>query len=430
MKRKVSLMLVFVLVVSMFTMVGSGLAEGDKRHLTLMVWGSAANMEKNIETLEKVYPDFFNEVEVEVVVGGSGDNEVAEQVRLGLASREAVCDLNQFNYTQVPEFARAGVLTDMTDVVEPYADKLLGGALMVSQYDGQYVAVPYELKAKVMYYRKDLFDEAGVNPADWKTVDDMIAGSKVVQEKFPGTYTWNCNSETGWNNYDMYMTMTAYDARFVDDDGNYIVDTDPGVRAAMEQLKKIKDSGICYDCTDFTPDWESAFANSVLVGQPLSMWMKTFLNGYAPDQAGLWSTCLWPEEIRKGSEAGGSVYVIPQFSTNVEDAKEFLRLFRLEDEGALAIFEEQNRTPVTQTAFNSETMKKGHYFFGDNTYQVEAEASTAENFAIFPYTPAAVTEMGIFAGWMTKYMTDECSLDEALQGACEDMRNQIGNPFE
>ena len=427
MLRKIVWMLLIVTCLMLALSTG---AMAEKRVVRVMVWGKAENMEKNMGTLALTYPEFFNEVEVEVLVGGSGDNEVAEQIRLALASRESVADIIQLNYTQIPEFAEAGALEDLSAVIGPYADKLLGGAHVITQYKGQYVAFPYELKSKIMYYRKDIFDDCGVDPTQWKTVDQMIADGLMIQEKYPDHYIWNVNMERGFQGYDVYMTMTAFDSSFVDADGNYNLDENEGVRTALGILKKIMDSGICYDAGDFTPDWEKAFADGVLICQPLSMWMKTFLNGYAPDQAGLWTTCLWPEEIRKGSEAGGSVYVVPIFSNNKEDAMELMRLFRLEDKGSLAIFEGQNRTPVTKSAFNDETVRKGHYFFGPNTYLVEAEASSDENFAVFPYTPRAVAEMGIFNDWVSRYMLGEVSLDEALRNARADMENQIGNPFQ
>lgn len=427
MKRLITILVCWVMILSMCLCAATALAE--KRHVTIMVWGNSANMENNIESIRSVYPDFFEEVEVEVIVGGSGDKEVAQQVRLALASNEPIADIVQLNYIEVPEFARAGVLKSVADVVEPYADRLLGGAIKLAQYEDEYVAVPYELKPKVMYYRKDIFDECGVNPNEWKTIDDMIAGGKKIQETYPDAYIWGCSEERGWSDYHVYMTMCAFDARFVDEEGNYIVDKDSGVRKALETLKKIKDSGVCYDAKDFTPDWEAAFGNSNLIAEPVSAWMKNYLSGYVPDQIGKWDTCLWPEEIRKGSDGGGSVFVIPTFTSNEADAKELLRMMRLEDEGALKIFVEQGRTPVTTTAMNSEAFARGHAFFGENTFKVEAEASNEENYGIFNYDPAAVAEIEIFSGWVTKYMSNRCTLDEALQGANNDMMNQIGNPY-
>ena len=63
-----------------------------------------------------------------MIVGGQGDNEVAEQMRLALASNNSVADVVMLNYTQVPEFAEAGVLEDLSDVYAGYEDNLTHAA--------------------------------------------------------------------------------------------------------------------------------------------------------------------------------------------------------------------------------------------------------------------------------------------------------------
>ena len=43
---------------------------------------------------------------------------MAEKIRLALASGEPCADVIQLNYTQVPEFAEAGALEDLSDIYE------------------------------------------------------------------------------------------------------------------------------------------------------------------------------------------------------------------------------------------------------------------------------------------------------------------------
>lgn len=273
-----------------------------KETIRYMIWGDASLYNQISDSLQTTYPEFFEKYEIEVIVGGSGDNEVAEKIRLSLASGEPCADIIQLNYTQVPEFAEAGALEDLSDVYEGYEDNLTFAAKNLSQYKDQIVTVANQINSKLFYYRKDIFDECGVDPTQWKTVDDMIAGSAQIKEKYPDSFIHNCSKEEGFSGYDAYMMMCVYDAKFSDENGEYICDTDPGLRKSMETLKKIFDSGICYGSGDFTPDWEAALADGTLVGEFTGSWFKLFIPGYAPDQSGKWAACLWPEEIRKGSE--------------------------------------------------------------------------------------------------------------------------------
>ena len=257
----------------------------------------------------------------------------------------------------------------------------------------------------------------------------MIAGSAQIKEKYPDSFIHNCSKEEGFSGYDAYMMMCVYDAKFSDENGEYICDTDPGLRKSMETLKKIFDSGICYGSGDFTPDWEAALADGTLVGEFTGSWFKLFIPGYAPDQSGKWAACLWPEEIRKGSEAGGSVLVIPVFSEQKEAAKEYLKMYRLQKEGVLAAFENADRTPITQAEFDTIAEKENDYLT-NNYWKIESDSYDQNSFTIFNYSPNAVAEMTIFNGWCAKYFSGQADLDETLKGMNDDMKNQIGNALE
>ena len=400
-----------------------------KETIRYMIWGDASLYNQISDSLQTTYPEFFEKYEIEVIVGGSGDNEVAEKIRLSLASGEPCADIIQLNYTQVPEFAEAGALEDLSDVYEGYEDNLTFAAKNLSQYKDQIVTVANQINSKLFYYRKDIFDECGVDPTQWKTVDDMIAGSAQIKEKYPDSFIHNCSKEEGFSGYDAYMMMCVYDAKFSDENGEYICDTDPGLRKSMETLKKIFDSGICYGSGDFTPDWEAALADGTLVGEFTGSWFKLFIPGYAPDQSGKWAACLWPEEIRKGSEAGGSVLVIPVFSEQKEAAKEYLKMYRLQKEGVLAAFENADRTPITQAEFDTIAEKENDYLT-NNYWKIESDSYDQNSFTIFNYSPNAVAEMTIFNGWCAKYFSGQADLDETLKGMNDDMKNQIGNALE
>lgn len=407
----------------------SGDTAGGKEVIRYMIWGDAGLYEQISASLQETYPEFFDKYEIEVIVGGTGDNEVAEKIRLALASGEPCADVIQLNYTQVPEFAEAGALEDLSDIYEGTEDNLTFAAKALSQYKGQTVAVANQVNSKLFYYRKDIFDECGVDPTQWKTVDDVIAASATIQEKYPDAYIHNCSKEEGFSGYDAYMMMCVYDARFSDENGEYICDTDPGLRQTLETLKKIFDSGICFGSGDFTPDWEAALANGSLIGEFTGSWFKLFIPGYAPDDAGKWAACPWPDEIRKGSEAGGSVLVIPVFSEQKEAAKEYVKMYRLESEGSMAAFKNADRTPITQKEFDMIAEEPNSYLCNDY-WTVESESYDENTFSIFNYSPNAVAEMTIFNGWLAKYFSGQADLDETLKGMNDDMKNQIGNALE
>ena len=100
---------------------------GEKVKLVGMTWGSTATIENYTKEFFGQNPEMAAKYEVEWVVGGKGDDDVTERIRLALSSGEYVADFVQLNYTQVPEFAREGVLTDVNDVLKKYEADIADG---------------------------------------------------------------------------------------------------------------------------------------------------------------------------------------------------------------------------------------------------------------------------------------------------------------
>jgi ABC-type glycerol-3-phosphate transport system substrate-binding protein len=402
----------------------------EKQTIRIMIWGDTSVYEKiNDSIVEKSTSDFFDHYDIEFVLGGSGDNEVAEKIRMALASGESICDISMLNYTQVPEFARAGVLEDLSDIYEGKEDVVTNAAKELSSYNGSTVAVPMLPNGKMFYYREDVMEECGVDPTSWKTVDEMLSDAQKIYDQ-TGKYILNFDATSGPAacQYDIYMMFTAYDGSYCDEDGNYICSTNQGLRDALTTLKKIYDYGCYYPASDFTSDWLAALADETIVGEFSATWLPMFLPSYAESGTGKWNACLWPEEIRDGSEAGGSVYVIPEFSELKEAAKEYLRLFRLEAEGEMACFEAAGRIPITTDVFD--TIEDYQDSYMADGYYATVQESLGDSFTIFNYTPNAVSEMTIMEGWTAKYFEGTATLDECLQGMEDDMTSQIGNAFD
>ena len=108
-----------------------------------MVFPSTENYETiNAKFLEQ-NPDLAEKVDFEVQLGGAGDGDVADKLRLALTSGENVPDIVRLNYTQLPEFAKAGVLYPLDDYIAEYEDRIIDAAKDM-KYDDTYYASPRE----------------------------------------------------------------------------------------------------------------------------------------------------------------------------------------------------------------------------------------------------------------------------------------------
>lgn len=76
-------------------------------------------------------------------------------------------------------------LYDLTDLIAPYRDKTSAYKLSVNTVGGRIYGVPWDLDPGLLWYREDLLEDAGVDPAGLKTYDDLLAAARSLREKNP-----------------------------------------------------------------------------------------------------------------------------------------------------------------------------------------------------------------------------------------------------
>ena len=412
-----------------------------------MSWGGATNIQKLANSVASQVPAIGSAYAATAVDGGQGDQDVAAALRLGLASGQNLPDIVQLNRTQVAEFAASGELMDLNQVFSDVKGDLYSGAQQLAKVGDNFVAFPFELKSKLFYYRPDLFEKAGVDMASLGTVDGFIAAGKALQQK-AGTNILNLGPQPA--GYWLGELISAYpDSRyFADESGHFTVTSNPAFKAAFGFLKNLVGSGVTNKIDDWSSDWQPAIANGKVASFLNANWLKFFLPKFAPEQTGKWSVTLWPAltplaDQRYGSEAGGSVFVIPKKAPNAKAAADYLHKVFLEKEGALAAFTALGTTPLiksakddflaraakpTKPAGMSDTdfaLQPANYF--GPTF-ARTEIGSYDYVKVLKYDPAASKGLDIINQWLQKYLAGT-DLDTALKSAQSDMESQIGNPF-
>nr|WP_319473805.1 extracellular solute-binding protein [uncultured Sphaerochaeta sp.] len=401
--------------------------DGEPVNLTMMVFPATANYENINADFLAANPDIDRKVDIEVELGGSGDADVAQKFRLALASGQNIPDLIRLNYTQLPEFAEAGVLEDISAYVEPYENGIIEAAKTVMQYKGTYYAFPREIKPKVWFYRADIFEELNIDPYQVKTLDEFIAVGKKIQEKYPNAHLENYNIPA--RSYDLMMLLSGTDGSFCNEEGVYDLASDPDVKLTFERIKKLHDSSVSSSVAEWSADWKPAFNNGELVSQLLGGWFKTdFMNFGLSEQKGKWAIAPWPEEIRYGSDAGGAIWVIPKAAKNKEVAASYIAKLCFDIDAAKIIYDETGIIPALKSAKEDPYFNAPHNYYASSLGPVNFE--TLEYLRVYPFTPASTQEITIALQYLDEYLGGKMTVDEALRAAQKDMLNQIGNPFK
>jgi ABC-type glycerol-3-phosphate transport system substrate-binding protein len=407
-----------------------GLASAQTR-ITFVGWGNESRYHELFDADFKAFPQLGEKYEMRYVMAPQ-DTDAVAKLRLALVSGVDIPDIMEFNYSRTIEFLQqGGIFADVTSYIEPYKDNVIPEVLKLVSYKDRYYGFPTQIKTKLWFYRKDLCDAAGVDPSHVKTTDDFIAAGKKLRAKFPNAYIWNLGPQTA--GYLPIEILSGNGARFSDEKGNYIVASDPGVRRAFVDLKRIVDSGVVSRINDWSPDWQKGFADGTLASQLCAKWLTDFLPGYAgKDQSGKWAVAQWPAigGADGGSEAGGGLFVVLDKSANKAAAADITSKLWLTRESFVLI----RKTP-TFGAWSpilkdlaADPKFSGNDYFGPSFAPQAAEA--LRKFKLFPYSPKFDQEIAILIGYLDQYLNGAKSLDEALSGAEKDMKNQLSNAFQ
>jgi len=126
-------------------------------------------------------------IEVEVEILTAPHAGYSDKLITTLAAG-TVLDVIWVSPDRIPDMVEAGYLLDLTPYVEKWGDwaKFYKANKDMVTYKGRVYAVPHDAAIVIIYYRKDLFEKAGL-PVPWqpRTWTDVLEAAKIVMEKIP-----------------------------------------------------------------------------------------------------------------------------------------------------------------------------------------------------------------------------------------------------
>nr|WP_203635098.1 extracellular solute-binding protein [Streptomyces sp. SID10815] len=157
---------------------GSDDAAGDGAGGTseLTVWlmrdsVSAAFQKEFATAFAADHPDIHLKIQIQEWDG------IGQKVTAALAGNDAP-DVIEVGNTQVAQYAQSGGLLDLSDKKSDLGgDTWLKGLAEPGAWEGKQYGIPYYAANRVVVYRKDLFQRAGVDPAAVKTRDQWLAAT-------------------------------------------------------------------------------------------------------------------------------------------------------------------------------------------------------------------------------------------------------------
>jgi ABC-type glycerol-3-phosphate transport system substrate-binding protein len=262
-----------------------------------------------------------------------------------VAHGEGTPDLVRPEINDVQDLGKTGVLLDVTDLIEKHKAELAPGkvAECFIPATGKYAGFPAEIRAVGLYYREDLWQQAGVAvPADW-TWDDYVEAAKTVKGKTGAASFYFPSSGDNQTALLWTYVMFQFGGSITNADGTEVtLDDDKGI-AAMEQVKRIYEADVSLDEPPFEETYFQALAAGQVAGAPLPAGYRGFaIEPYVKDEQGglgQWRVALLPrpaEGTVRVANIGGAALASTRYTEYPQEVKNFMELALGTMEGATA----------------------------------------------------------------------------------------------
>lgn len=246
---------------------------------------------------------------------------------------------------------------------------------------GQMIGFPMDTGPTALFYREDLFREAGL-PSDPDEVSRQInswdayaAAGEKLKNAFGGKVFLTDNIGSVYN-----QVLSQGTDRYFQPDGTFLGLDSPLVKTSWDTAVSFKEKGLLANADGWTPGWNAAMNNGEIASFVGAVWMKQVLQEAAPDTSGKWRVARAP-----GGDGnnGGSFLSILKSSEHPQEAFELIRWLQ-NPENQLEQYQTLNLFPSAPSVFDSPSMKEEEPFFGGQaTGSVFAESAQHVPIAFF-----------------------------------------------
>ncbi|CAM3177449.1 extracellular solute-binding protein [Paenibacillus lupini] len=286
------------------------------------------------------------------------------KLQVALQSGKGAPDMADIEISKIGNFLKGEPqLVPLNDIVEPNKDNLVMSRLDNYAKDGQYYGIDYHVGAQVIYYNKEILDQAGVDADKIITWDDFEAAGKQVLEK-TGKPMTTVETTDQWSYWPL---VVEHGSDFLDKDGNVTLNDQVNVDVLTYLQKLVNEKVAVVAPGGFHHSEEYyGFMNG---GGAASVWMPMWYMGrftdYMADLKGkiiIKPLPVFKQGEMRSSGMGGTGTVITNQSKNQELVKKFLEFAKVSKEGNIEIWKQLGFDPIRTDAWTDPAMNESNKY--------------------------------------------------------------------
>ncbi|MPV48767.1 MULTISPECIES: ABC transporter substrate-binding protein [unclassified Pseudactinotalea] len=231
---------------------GGGASDTVKVTLANHVW---------TEAIKKKIPDFEKESGLTVEVSQLSEDQLADSYKVKLNAGSSDFDVMMYRPLQVGKlFGKSNFLADLGDKVTEDPDwnwdDFQDGPVSLTTYKDTVVGVPLITESEVLYYRKDLLEQAGIDVPT--TMKELEAAAKQISEENDGVAGFVSRTQASAAVTQFSGFLYSFGGTWTDGNDNATINTDEAKAAYAFYGKLLREYGPDQLSTDMS--WPEAMA--------------------------------------------------------------------------------------------------------------------------------------------------------------------------
>lgn len=330
-----------------------------------------------VEDVAAVWNEQNPDIQVKVTTGPNGNGGTYQNFFNQLKAGNAP-DLGQIEYDALASFRVQDGLVNIgaCDIVADSKSKFIPWVWDQVSFgeEGSAYGVPQDTGPMALFYRADLFEEAGIAvPTTWEEYAD--AAEKIAAEggKITNFSTADINQFAGlaWQNNAKWFST--------DDSGwNVTIAGDETLEVA-NYWQDLIERDLVASYPAWTDEWNNAYNKSEVWTWVSAVWGANTIADGAPDTAGKWAVAPMPQWDAANPTAGnwgGSSIAVLKGSKYPYEAAKFATWLNTSEESLTMLADLAKIYPATTDGLTLPVLTEGVEFYGDQViWDVFAQAA-------------------------------------------------------
>ena len=371
--------------------------ENTETEITIWAWNVAAKaLVESAKSFNQKYPN----IKVNVQEYGLAQN-VYERYSVILSSGVGVPDIIQIESDYVQTFAETypQYFFDMNGYID--IDGKVDPSKISTSYDSEkrLVSIPWDSGPVVMFYREDLFNQAGIDINTIITFEDYISAGKKLKERFPNITMTGLPFTQDENLF--RCLLVANKSYYLNNKGEITVASSKAIET-LQMIKRLIDEGVAKN----TINWDGGIVankNGELASWIMGGWWGGTIKDQMPEMKGKWKIApipAFPDGARASSSGGAGLSITASEPIKQAAALEFIKESLMNVDNQLMMYEKYSLFPSYLPTYDDARFLKSDDYFGDDFNKILADVTkeipnviyASEDFAEIKNTVVSVYE--------------------------------------